>query len=128
LLVVGKKQLPEGTHGYFLFIEGTNKNKEELLNSLKEKSHKVGKGKTTDPAAHCLAEGKFIFANHDKHTHFIYQITNPAQLKEIQQEFNLQKEDDYLISVKNPEFGTMLNPKEKVNYPKNLQEKFSNYK
>lgn len=128
-LVVGKKQLPTGTHDrYFLLVEETNKSQSELLDSLTEKHYQVGKGETTAPISRCLAEGKFIIAKHNNHTHFVYQITNPSQLKEIQQEFHLKKEDDYLISVKNPEFGTMVSKKEKTNYPQNLQEKFGNYR
>jgi hypothetical protein len=128
-LVVGKKKLPKDSHeSYFLFVEEANKNKQELLESLQKKHHKVGKGETTDYKAYCLAEGKFVITNHNNHTHFIYQITNPFELKEVQQEFNLRKEDDYLIFIKNPEFGTMIKRKKKINYPKDLQEKFSNYK
>src|SRR5690606_27582797 len=76
----------------------------------------------------CLAEGKFIIADHNGHTHFIYRIISPEQIKGIQQEFNLKKEDDYLIVVKNPEFGTMLSQKEKIKYPSYLQEKFGSNK
>jgi len=95
---------------------------------LQRKHHKSGKGETTDPESHCLAEGKFIIADHNGHTHFIYRIISPEQIKGIQQEFNLKKEDDYLIVVKNPEFGTMLSQKEKIKYPSYLQEKFGSNK
>ncbi|CAG8437901.1 8408_t:CDS:2 [Ambispora leptoticha] len=132
LLIVGKKHLPvEIKDKYFLFVEASNKTESELLESLKEKHHQAGKGETTDPTVHCLAEGKFIIAKHENHTHFIYQIIKPSQLKEIQQEFNLQKEDDYLINVKNPHSktppGIGLSEKQKTSYPSSLQEKFANY-
>src|SRR3954452_17209235 len=107
LLVIGKKKLPiETKDKYFLFVEAVKKSKTELLESLKEEKHRAGKGETVSTIAHCLAEGKFIIAKHGNHTHFIYQIIKPSQLKEIQQEFNLQKEADYLINVKNPHLGT----------------------
>jgi len=133
VLVIGKKQLPVETKDkYFLFVEAVKNSKTELLENLKEEKHRVGKGEATDPAAHCLAEGKFIIAKHENHTHFVYQIIKPFQLKEIQQEFNLQKEDDYLINVKNPHAetppGVGLSEKQKANYPLNLQEKFVNYR
>src|SRR6185503_2576800 len=127
LLVVGKKHLPiETKDRYLVFVEAVKKSKTELLESLTKEKHRTGKGETTGPTAHCLAEGKFIIAKHENHTHFIYQITKPSQLKEIQQEFNLQKEDDYLINVKNPQtetpLGVGLSEKQKANYPANLQE------
>nr|CAG8624157.1 11548_t:CDS:2 [Entrophospora candida] len=50
----------------------------------------------------------------------------------LTQEFNLQKEDDYLINVKNPHVetppGVGLSEKQKANYPQNLQEKFASYR
>lgn len=79
-----------------------------------------------------LAEGKYLIIEHHGHTHFCYQITRPTELKKEQIEFNLQKEDDYLISVKNPQQpsppGTGLGEKQKVNYPAKIQEKFANYR
>lgn len=123
-LVVGKKKFPEDHDKYFLFIEDANKNKQELLDSLQEKYRKFGKGIIADSNLNCLAEGKYIIFNHENHTHFTYQIIKPYQLKVVQKEFNLKKEDDYIISVKNPLINPILSEDRRVDYPKNLQEKF----
>src|SRR6266508_936927 len=133
LLIVGKKQLPTTEkNNYFLFLEAIKNNKEELLSALSEKQYSTKtKGERTLPVSHCLGAGKYLLVVHNDHTHFIYQLTNPSQVKEIQKEFNLQKEDDYLISIKNPQVATPpgvgLAEKQKVKFPASLQNKFANY-
>ncbi|CAI2191240.1 1843_t:CDS:2, partial [Funneliformis geosporum] len=133
LLIVGKKQLPPTEkENYFLFLEAIKNNKEELLSALSEKHYSTKtRGERTLPVSHCLGVGKYLLAIHNNHTHFIYQLTNPSQIKEIQKEFNLQKEDDYLISIKNPQAaaptGAGLTAKQKVKFPSALQTKFANY-
>src|SRR5215212_1922789 len=101
LLIVGKKQLPPTEkNNYFLFLEAIKNNQEELLSALGEKHYSTKtRGERTVPVSHCLGIGKYLLVSHDNHTHFIYRLTNPSQIKEIQKEFNLQKEDDYLISI-----------------------------
>ncbi|CAG8705379.1 6510_t:CDS:1, partial [Ambispora leptoticha] len=106
--------------------------KEELLSALSEKHYSTKtKGERTLPVSQCLGTGKYLLVVHNDHTHFIYQLTNPSQVKEIQKEFNLQKEDDYLINIKNPQAATPpgvgLAEKQKVKFPASLQNKFANY-
>src|SRR2546423_684315 len=133
LLIVGKKQLPPAAKdSYFLFLEAIKNNKEDLLSALNEKHYLTKtRGERILPTSQCLGAGKFLLVSHHNHTHFIYQLTNPSQIKEIQQEFNLKKEDDYLISIKNPQIGTPseigLTEAKKVKFPPHLQEKFANY-
>jgi hypothetical protein len=133
LLIVGKKQLPPTEkNNYFLFLEAIKNNKEELLSALSERHYSTKtKGERILPVSHCLGVGKYLLVAHNNHTHFIYQLTNPSQIKEIQKEFNLQKENDYLISIKNPQAttppGVGLAEKQKVKFPPSLQNKFTNY-
>ncbi|CAG8527414.1 9710_t:CDS:2 [Ambispora gerdemannii] len=133
LLIVGKKQLPTTEkNSYFLFLEAIKNNKEELLAALNEKHYLTKtRGERTLPVSHCLGAGKYLLVSHNNHTHFIYQLTNPSQVKEIQKEFNLQKEDDYLINIKNPQAATPpgvgLAEKQKVKFPPSLQNKFAHY-
>ena len=133
LLVVGKKQLPPTEKdNYFLFLEAIKNNKEELLSALNEKHYSTKtRGERVLPVSHCLGVGKYLLVVHNNHSHFIYQLTNPSQIKETQKEFNLQKEDDYLISIKNPQASTPqgvgLAKEKKVKFPPSLQTKFSNY-
>ncbi|CAG8658014.1 1974_t:CDS:1 [Ambispora leptoticha] len=133
LLIVGKKQLPPTEkNNYFLFLEAIKNKKEELLSALSEKQYSTKiRGERTLPVSHCLGAGKYLLVVHNDHTHFIYQLTNPSQVREIQKEFNLQKEDDYLISIKNPQAATSpgvgLTEKQKVKFPPSLQNKFTNY-
>ncbi|CAG8712282.1 33437_t:CDS:1 [Racocetra persica] len=135
LLIVGKKHLPETKkhESYFLLVDKVSADKKALLESLEEKHYQTKtRGERIQPASHDLAEGKYLIVEHQGHTHFCYQITNPAELKKEQREFNLQKEDDYLISVKNPQQpsppGVGLGEKQKVNYPPEVQKKFADYR
>ncbi|CAG8475287.1 6981_t:CDS:2 [Paraglomus occultum] len=133
LLIVGKKQLPSTEkEKYFLFLEAIKTSKKELLSSLNEKHYSTKtRGERTLPVSHCLGVGKYLLVAHNNHSHFIYQLTNPPQIKETQKEFNLQKEGDYLISIKNPQAATSsgvgLPEKQKVKFPPSLQNKFDNY-
>jgi len=133
LLVVGKKHLPSTEkNNYFLFLEAIKNDKGELLSALGEKHYSTKtKGERTLPVSHFLGAGKYLLAAHNNHTHFIYQLINPSQIKEIQKEFNLQKENDYLIIIKNPQAATPpgigLTEKQKVKFPSFLQTKFANY-
>ena len=133
LLIVGKKQLPATEKdNYFLFLEAIKNNKEELLAALNEKHYLTKtKGERTLPVSHCLGAGKYLLVSHNNHSHFIYQLTVPSQVKEIQKEFNLQKESDYLINIKNPQAATPpevgLTEKQKVKFPATLQTKFAHY-
>jgi hypothetical protein len=134
LLVVGKKQLPsEEKDRYFLFLEAIKKNKEDLLRSLNENRYgTTTRGERVLPVSRCLGAGKFLIVEHNNHVHFIYQLTSPQKIKGMQQEFNLKKEDDYLINVKNPQteapLGVGLTEKQKAHYPSFLQKKFTNYR
>src|SRR3954454_9725447 len=103
LLIIGKKHLPtEKKESYFAFVEAIKKDKNDLLQSLKEKTYQTGtRGERILPSSRCLGIGKFLLVEHHNHTHFIYHLVMPTTIKSIQAEFNLQKEDDYLISVKN---------------------------
>ena len=133
LLIVGKKQLPASEKdNYFLFLEAIKDNREKLLSSLNERHYSTKtRGERILPVSHCLGIGKYLLVNHNNHTHFIYRLTTPSQIKEIQKEFNLQKEDDYLISIKNPQAaapaGVGLAEKQKVKFPPSLQTTFANY-
>src|SRR4051812_17618594 len=89
LLMVGKKQLsPTDKNNFFLFLEAVKNNKEELLSSLNEKHYSTKtRGERTLPVSHCLGIGKYLLVSHDNHAHFIYRLTNPSQIKEVQKEF-----------------------------------------
>jgi len=134
-LIIGKKHLPETKQheSYFLFIDKVSEDRKALLKSLEEKHYQTKtRGERIEPVSHCLAEGKYLIVEHRGHTHFCYQIINPTELKKEQMEFNLQKEDDYLIKVKNPQQpsppGVGIREQQKVSYPPEIQEKFANYR
>ncbi|CFW93220.1 Conserved protein of unknown function [endosymbiont DhMRE of Dentiscutata heterogama] len=123
---------PSEKDSYFLFLEVIKNSKEELLNALQEKHYSTKtRGERTSPVSQRLGVGKYLLVSHDNHSHFIYRLTAPAQIKEVQQEFNLQKEDDFLISIKNPQAttppGVELTERQKVKFPPSLQAKMANY-
>ena len=132
LLIVGKKHLPEAKESsYFAFVEAIKENKNDLLQSLNEKHYStITRGERTLPVSRCLGRGKFLLVEHTNHTHFIYQLISPQTIKPVQVEFNLQKEGDYLINIKNPQSDTLprtgLEEKKKNDYPSIFQAKFAN--
>ncbi|MCE8162670.1 MAG: hypothetical protein I3273_02145 [Candidatus Moeniiplasma glomeromycotorum] len=134
LLIVGKKHLPAEKEGsYFAFLETIKKDKNDLLRSFGEKSYSTAtRGERVLPTARCLGVGKFLLVEHQNHTHLIYRLTAPQNIKSTQTEFNLQKEGDYLISVKNPQVSTSsgvgLGNQRRAVYPDWLQTKMANYR
>jgi len=84
LLIVGKKHLPETKkhESYFLFVDKASEDKKALLDSLKEKHYTTKtRGERIQPVSRCLAEGKYLIVEHQGHTHFCYQTTNPKGIK-----------------------------------------------
>jgi hypothetical protein len=132
MLTIGRKHLPEA-ETYFAFVEKIAKDSQELINNLKEESYETStRGERVIPSARCLGEGKYLLIDHDRHTHLCYKLTLPIKVKEVQEQFNLASEGDYLVSVKNPDIssppGVGLSSKQKPIYPDKLKSKMADYR
>ncbi len=131
-IVVGRKKLPE-EQPYFGFVEKITANLDQAISFVSEEHYvTLTKGERDISAARCIGIGRYLFIDHEQHTHLIYELSKPSKLNEIQKEFHLKKQGDYLITVKNPlkpsPHGVGLSSKQKAQYPHKLQDLFQDYR
>ncbi|WP_010299694.1 hypothetical protein [Candidatus Odyssella thessalonicensis] len=127
---VGKKKLPEDSP-YFAFVEKVCSSLEDLKEAFKEEHYETSTQENKDVgAAQCVGEGKYLFLDHEQHTHLCFQLTNMAAASDLPKEFHLTPSGDYLISVKNPQKSSTagLPSQEKATYPLGLQNNFGDYR
>jgi hypothetical protein len=74
-----------------------------------------------------------IIQHESGHTHLAYVLEMPREIGEVQEAFNIYKEAQYLISVKNPRSSSVteegahvgLESSQKAEFPDSLMEKFT---
>jgi hypothetical protein len=106
LIVVGRKQLPEiRAHDRFWgFVDAVVDRPEQLHEALQGRTYETRtRGRRDQPPARPAAEGSYVLARHDDHTHLAYQLELPGRLGPPQRELNIEHEASYIISVKNPQ-------------------------
>mgnify|MGYP001088956072 CR=1 FL=1 len=133
LSIIGRKKLPDpsasGKSRYWGFVDLVRKDPKKLRDELgRDRYHTKTRGEREVPEARPLGEGIYRISRHDGHTHLLYALELPKQPGEAQQEFQLEEEASYIISVKNPEKPTPrqagLSEARDAEYPKKLQKKF----
>lgn len=130
LLVVGRKRLPEiGLHDRFWgFVD-------EVVDSPKQMHETLGRrrygtrtrGERTQPAARLVAEGAYVLARHDDHTHLAYQLEEPERRDTPGRDLRIEQRVSYVISGKNPQAASppgVHRPAGKVELPGDLRERF----
>ena len=133
ILVVGRKHLPESSV-YFAFIEKIARDKEGFMNILKEENYTTSSSRDRRlPVARCLGEGKYLLIWHDDHhTHLCYHLELPSKIGEVQEQFNLEEQGDYLINIRNPNVpaspGIGLSSQQKPHYPEELISRMGDYR
>lgn len=133
LIIVGKKQLPSYGESQveFAFVDAISKNSEGLASTLQAQRYETKtRGKRDLPAARPFAEGKYILLKDGSNSYLIYQLERPRKLGKPQEQFNLDYEGNWIISVKNPEASSEkgLTPEKKADFPKELLDRFQNRK
>ncbi|MEV1288792.1 hypothetical protein [Micromonospora sp. NPDC049679] len=133
LLVIGRKQLPEieERERFWGFVDTVVERPEQLREALDGRTYGTRtRGERHQPAAQPVAEGAYVIARHDDHSHLAYQLELPRRFGEAQQELNIEPEASYVVSVKNPQApsprGVGLPESEKGQLPSELQERFRN--
>jgi hypothetical protein len=133
LLVIGRKQLPEidERERFWGFVDTVVERPEQLREALDGRKYQTKtRGERHEQAARPVAEGAYVIARHDDHTHLAYQLELPRRLGEAQQELNIEPEASYVVSVKNPQApsprGVGRPESEKAQLPSDLQERFRN--
>jgi len=133
LATIGRKRMPgpekSGKARNWGFIEKVSGSPGPIREQLKGETYETKtRGERRQPAARPAGEGVYRILKHDDHTHLIYSLELPGRPGEVQDEFNIEDEASYIITVKNPETPSPpqagLGKKQEAGYPKRLMNKF----
>jgi hypothetical protein len=132
LLIVGRKRLPEVKNGKekeWAFVAKVGHTPEEVEDELDQ--HWYGtktRGERVQPEARPAGEGVYSLVAHGRHTHLTYKLEFPKQPGKVQQEFRIEPEASYVVTVKNPEAPAPpqagLQPTRRAQFPEELKRKF----
>ena len=106
LLIIGRKRLPDiGEHDRFWgFVDTVADRPEQLHEALEGRAYRTRtRGERVQQAARAAAEGAYVIARHDDHTHLAYQLELPHDPGPVQHELGIEPEASYIVTVKNPE-------------------------
>ncbi|MER5332776.1 hypothetical protein [Micromonospora sp. NPDC002717] len=131
LLVVGRKRLPgiDQHDRFWAFVDEVVDRPEQLHEALQARAYRTKtRGGREQPPARPVAEGAYVIARHDDHTHLAYELELPLRLGAPQHELSIEPEASYIITVKNPQAPSPprvgLRGDQKVKLPAQLQGKF----
>ncbi|MEO3776546.1 hypothetical protein ABGB16_06790 [Micromonospora sp. B11E3] len=131
LLVIGRKRLPdiEEHDRFWAFVDEVVDRPEQLHEALRARAYRTRtRGPREQPPARPAAEGAYVIARHDDHTHLAYELELPLRLGEAQHDLNIESEASYIVTVKNPQApsppGVGLQGSRKVRLPGALQRRF----
>ena len=84
------------------------------------------KGHRKIDSARPCGEGVYGIVEHGGHTHLAYVLEIPELPGEVQNEFHIDKQGSFVISIKNPSKTSPTYPgiKNKAKYPEHLQAQF----
>ncbi|KAF0852808.1 conserved uncharacterized mitochondrial protein [Andalucia godoyi] len=130
-IVVGRKRLPEikSHQAFWAFCEVVGDQKDILHQLEGEEYDTKTRGKRHLPDARAVAEGKYQIVKKDERKSYLtYEVDDPEELGELQDEFNICRKASYVINVKNPEAGQPswagLDTGQKATYPNELRSRF----
>ncbi|KAF9366543.1 hypothetical protein BGX34_001088 [Mortierella sp. NVP85] len=139
LLVIPQKSLPSPGKGtksrIWAFVDEASADLDKVENKLERYSYSTKtRGERTQQSARLIGEARYEIVIHHGHSHFIYELEVPQQPTDVQQTFNISKEGQFLVQVKNPEIQTPATQRGQARYatlgegaaklPDHLQEKF----
>jgi hypothetical protein len=139
LLVIPQKSLPSPGKGtksrIWAFVDEASADLDKVENKLERYSYSTKtRGERTQQSARLIGEARYDIVIHHGHSHFIYELEVPQQPTGVQQTFNIAKEGQFLVQVKNPEIQTPATQRGQARYatlgegaaklPEHLQEKF----
>ncbi len=106
LLVVGRKRLPdiEVHDRFWAFVDAVVDRPQQLHEALQTRSYRTRtRDNRRQPPARPAAEGAYVIARHDDHTHLAYELELPPRLGEAQHDLSIESEASYIVTVKNPQ-------------------------
>ncbi|MFZ5955276.1 MAG: hypothetical protein ACOYT4_02525 [Nanoarchaeota archaeon] len=131
LLIVGQKELPriKGDRRNWAFVYKVSNHVKEIEGELHEEKYKTKtRGERKTPVSRPAGEGIYAIVFHKNHTHFIYNLELPNRIGEVQKEFNIKQQGNFITTIKNPEKPSPMRAglahKQKAKFTKDLQNKF----
>jgi hypothetical protein len=131
VIVLGKKKMPEvEIHSkYWGYVDNAFNDLSQLKEFVSGRTYQTAtKGQRSYKDCRIFGRGVYNIVEDHGHTHLAYVLEIPEELTEIQKEFNVNHEGNYIISIKNPDITnpsyTGLSENEKVTYPDHLMQKF----
>lgn len=132
LLILGRKRLPsihDGGERTWGFVEKAGRTPQALREELAPATYQTKtRGERMQPTTRPAGEGVYAILRHDDHTHLVYALELPERPREVQEEFHLTAEGNYIVSVKNPEQPSPpavgLGEERQASFPKSLQGRF----
>ncbi|KAJ5769260.1 hypothetical protein N7520_003819 [Penicillium odoratum] len=129
LLMLPKKKFPtSGKERDMAFVEKVEQSVKDLQENFVASStyQTATRGERTTEEARPYAEGVYAITLAKKSSHLAYEVTIPANIGEIQENFGLYQRGSWIVQSKNPKFpgppsGQL--PKAAA-YPKSVLEKF----
>lgn len=137
LLAIGKKRLPSGKNErFFGFVNTVEDKAEDLMAGLGvEKYETKTRGTREKPAARVAGEGVYVIEGGkegDRQTRLAYELELPQEPGAVQQELQIQKRANYVLSIKNPDISSPANAglDDKADFVKDdkKMEQFGNYR
>ncbi|KAI9306619.1 hypothetical protein BJ944DRAFT_248057 [Cunninghamella echinulata] len=107
LIVIGSKKLPliKSHEKHWGSVVGASNDFNELLKDFKKHTYSTKtRGERTVEAARILGIGAYSISHHQqkRNSYLSYILTDPDPPAQIQEDFNLEHEGTFAISVKNP--------------------------
>ncbi|KAJ5711703.1 hypothetical protein N7488_005859 [Penicillium malachiteum] len=129
LLMLPKKKFPTSTKERDMaFVEKAGQSVKDLQEKFMASStYKTAtRGERTTEEAQPYAEGVYALMSTQKASHLAYELTIPAELGEIQDNFGLHRRGSWIVQSKNPQYpGPPLGQlPQNPDYPGSVLEKF----
>lgn len=131
LLLIGRKKLPEINkipEKSWILIDKVVKNKNQIIEYLNSETyHTQTRGERLLPAARPAGEGVYAIVSHLQNTYLVYMLELPKRIGKVQRFMKIEKKASYVISVKNPDRGLIMN-RPKAQFSASLKKYFNNKK
>jgi hypothetical protein len=114
VLILPKKVLPSKGKRFMSFVAKANAAEDEIRGDLETSFDYDTKNASSHhtPAAIQVCEGVYALSStaEGKTSHFIYEITQPANLGQFEREtLNLHERGSFIMSTRNPDFASPAN-------------------
>ncbi len=128
--VLGRKRMPKADDHERIwgFVESVTKGGAATEKGFREQRYSTKtRGERTLPSVRPAGEGVYALIKRGRNLHLTYELELPQRPGDVQDEFNIERQAAYILSVKNPEAGSPpgagLSEQNEAHYPTALQSK-----